>query len=142
MDETGFRGWLNERRWNDQPLGKKGIDNRIRRLRRAERSLEELNFGTSDLDQVIAQGRIEELMLRVREMIRGAPSKVGVPHPMVPQADDPAGQLRNILAVLRLYRQFTDPQANAGTPLEQMRDIFLEKCSDFENFEQRDGIYW
>lgn len=147
MNEAGFRGWLEQRRWNDKPLSKKGIDNRIRRMRRIERSLVELDFQTADVDVVISAGRGEELLSRIRELIRHSPSRDGVPQFLVPQANDPEGQLRNILAVLRLYLRFSaggepDASQSGSSPLEELRDQFLQRCPDFHSFDDRNGTYW
>lgn len=145
MLEQEFRKWLMDRRWAGKPLAAKAIANRIRRLRRLERSLFELGFGT-DLDEVMTADGAGHLADRLRGFIATSPSREGMPQSLAPRADDPSAQLKNILAALRLYARFSHERASPPSaqmsPLDELREVFLERCPDFENFQKEAGTYW
>lgn len=112
MKEQDFRTWLEARRWQGSPLTLKARDNRVRRLKRVERSLAALGFQADSIDDVIGQGLLESLLTKLNGLIGAADRP---PVSLVPQATNPDGQLRNLVAVVRLYRKFAageDPTAH------------------------------
>jgi len=117
--EADFRTWLEERRWNGEPLSPKAIYGRIRRIARLERSLVDLGYSTNDLDTVFAERKLETLRNDIKALIEGGPDGVRPPASLVPQASDPAGQLRNIYAVLRQYEQFAQGFPSGGAKVRQ-----------------------
>lgn len=141
MKEGEFRGWLEARRWNGKGLTGKGINNRMSRLRRVERSLEELGFASNDLEGVMDRGEWDSLLSRLRDLIEQG-SAAQPPKSLVPQAEDPEGQLRNLLAVTRLYGNFrTNPKLDQD-PIDGLRAAFLDRIPDFIDFQRREGSYW
>lgn len=106
MKDEEFRAWLEARRWRGQPLTSKAIQNRRRRLKRVERSLTAMDYPDNDIDQLIARGELSALLKKLSGYVgarEGAP-----PVSLVPQAENPDGQLRNLVAVTRLYGRFAD----------------------------------
>jgi 5-methylcytosine-specific restriction protein B len=113
--EAEFRAWLEARRWNGKPLSETAIYGRIRRLHRVERSLGDLGFEQADLDLLFDADQVSVLRDKLRALIDGAPSGERPPATLVPQAANPSGQLRNLLAAVRQYAQFAsgaDPNAH------------------------------
>ena len=114
LKDEEFRAWLEARRWRGQPLTSKAIQNRRRRLKRVERSLTAMDYPDNDVDQLIARGELPGLLTKLSGSI-GAREGGGPPVSLVPQAENPDGQLRNLLAVTRLYGKFAngeDPNAH------------------------------
>lgn len=119
MQEAEFRSWLGKRLWKGEPLSKKATQNRVRRSLRTERGLHGLGFPQDTLDQLFDEGQWEELLARLTTLMTAAePDQVAV-RAVVPQAEEPKGQLRNMIAGLRQYgyfREGRDPNyAAAGT---------------------------
>ncbi len=143
MKEAEFRAWLEARRRpGGEPLTEKAIYGRLRRLARLERSLVALGFDSNDLDAVIDGGRYANLTAAVKALF--APDAPRPPVSLVPQAPDPAGQLRNIYAVLRQYGQYREAEGSAGSgwpELEQLRAVFLDRVPEFERFDRTDNEY-
>lgn len=104
MREDDFRAWLESRRPHGQPPAAKGIQNSIRRLKRVERSLIALGFDTPDLEVVVKRGDLHRLLAKLDDYI-GSDKKP--PLSLVPQAENPDGQLRHLLIATRLYGKFT-----------------------------------
>jgi 5-methylcytosine-specific restriction protein B len=114
LKDNEFRAWLEARRWRGQPLTSKAIQNRRRRLKRVERSLTAMGYPDYDIDQLIERGELPALLTKLNGYI-GAREGGGPPVSLVPQAENPDGQLRNLVAVTRLYGRFAngeDPNAH------------------------------
>ncbi len=114
MKADEFKTWLQARRWRGQPLTAKAIQHRRGRLKRVERSLAAMGFPDADVDELIARGELPALLAKLSSYIgsrEGAP-----PVSLVPQAENPDGQLRNLVAVTRLYGRF----ANGEDPMPTM----------------------
>ena len=114
MKDIEFRTWLEARRWRGQPLTSKAIQNRRRRLKRVERSLTAMGYPENDIDQLIERGELPALLAQLNGYI-GAGEGSRPPVSLVPEAEKPDGQLRNLLAVTRLYGKFAngeDPNAH------------------------------
>lgn len=114
VKDNEFRSWLSARRWQGKPLTSKAIQNRCRRLKRVERSLGAMGYPDNDIDQLFERGEWSGLLARLKGYI-GASDDAGPPVSLVPQAERPEGQLRNLLAVARLYGKFAngeDPNAH------------------------------
>jgi 5-methylcytosine-specific restriction protein B len=83
-------------------------------LKRVERSLTAMGYPENDIDQLIERGELPGLITKLNGYI-GAREGGGPPVSLVPQAENPDGQLRNLLAVTRLYGKFAngeDPNAH------------------------------
>jgi 5-methylcytosine-specific restriction protein B len=114
VKDSEFQTWLEARRWRGEPLTSKSIQNHRRRLKRVERSLTIMGYPDNDVDQVIARGEFPALLAQLNGFI-SAREGSGPPTSLVPQAENPDGQLRNLLAVTRLYGKFAsgeDPNAH------------------------------
>ncbi|MER9225797.1 AAA family ATPase [Mesorhizobium sp. M0664] len=112
MKEAEYRNWLHARRWRGNPLTEKAINVRIARLRRVERSLKDLGFDTDNVDAIFERGNFPALLKKLADAI-GSSEKP--PEKLVPEAENPDGQLNNLLAVTRLYGKFAsgeDPNAH------------------------------
>ncbi len=73
-----------------------------------------MGFPDADVDELIARGELPALLAKLSSYIgsrEGAP-----PVSLVPQAENPDGQLRNLVAVTRLYGRF----ANGEDPMPTM----------------------
>jgi 5-methylcytosine-specific restriction protein B len=114
MKDNEFRTWLEARRWHGQPLTTKAIQNRRRRLKRVERSLTAMGYAENDIDRLIEGGELQALLTTLNGFIDATEGN-GPPVSLVPQAENPDGQLRNLVAVTRLYGRFArgeDPNAH------------------------------
>ena len=134
MKDEEFRAWLEARRWRGQPLTSKAIQNRRRRLTRVERSLTAMDYPDNDVDQLIARGELPGLLTKLSGYI-GAREGGGPPVSLVPQAENPDGQLRNLLAVTRLYGKFAngeDPNAH-DADADEVDDDQAEVGSDADD---------
>lgn len=145
MKDNEFRTWLEARRWRGQPLTSKAIQNRRRRLKRVERSLTAMGYPENDIDQLIERGELPALLTQLNGYI-GAREGAGPPVSLVPEAEKPDGQLRNLLAVTRLYGKFAagedpnahdadadevaDDQADVGTDADDIRAAALRLFID------------
>jgi hypothetical protein len=66
------------------------------------------------------------------------------PSPIVIQGDSIRAGLRHLRGALLRYKRFLlKEQEGASWPeLKVMRGVFLERCQDFEDFDQKDGAYF
>jgi 5-methylcytosine-specific restriction enzyme B len=116
MREAEFREWLGKRVWKGEPLTKKATDNRVRRSQRAERGLQGLGFPYETLDQLFDDGKWEELLARLATLMNEPEPDLDVVRAVVPQAEEPKRQLRNMIAGLRQYGFFCEGRdPNYGT---------------------------
>lgn len=96
MKDNEFRTRLEARRC--QPLTSEAIQNRRRRLKRVERSLTAMAYPGYDIDQLIERREFPALLTKLNGYI-GAREGGGPPVSLVAQAENPDGQLRNLVAV-------------------------------------------
>lgn len=136
MREAEFRAWLDKRLWKGKPLTKKAKDNRVRRSLRAERGLKGLGFAQTNLEAVFAEGQWEALIKRLTQLKDDQNADPTVIRSVVPQADDPKGQLTNMIAALKQHGHFLegrDPNYGAVDELsdseESEGDALLTKES-------------
>lgn len=108
MKEREFRDWLSERLWKGEPLTKKAMDTRVRRSQRAERGLHGLGYAQSTLDEVFDDGRWGELLAQLTALANDPDRDMTIVRAVVPQAEDPQGQLGNMIAGLRQYGYFRE----------------------------------
>ena len=108
MREAEFREWLGKRLWKGNPLTKKAKDNRVRRSMRAERGLKGLGFEQATLEMVFEDGLWESLIARLTELKSDKSADLSVIRSVVPQADEPSGQLSNMIAALKQYGYFLE----------------------------------
>lgn len=108
MREVEFRTWLDNRLWEGSPLTKKAKDNRVRRTVRAERGLPGLGFEQTTLESVFDAGLWEALITILKRLKDDPAADLAVVRSVVPQAEEPRGQLANMIAALRQYRNFLE----------------------------------
>jgi len=108
MKEREFRDWLSKRLWKGEPLTKKAMDTRVRRSQRAERGLHGLGYTQSTLDEVFHDGKWGELLAKLTALANGSHPDMRIVRAVVPQAEDPKGQLSNMIASLRQYGYFCE----------------------------------
>jgi 5-methylcytosine-specific restriction protein B len=108
MKEQEFRNWLSKRLWKGEPLTKKAMDTRVRRSQRAERGLHGLGYSQSTLDEVFDGGRWNELLAQLTALASDPEPDMTIVRAVVPQAEDPKGQLGNMIASLRQYGYFRE----------------------------------
>jgi hypothetical protein len=108
MREPEFREWLGKRLWKGNPLTKKAKDNRVRRSMRAERGLKGLGFEQATLEMVFDDGAWGPLIARLSELKSDQSADLSVIRAVVPQADEPRGQLSNMIAALKQYGYFLE----------------------------------
>lgn len=119
MREADFRAWLDLRRWNGKPLEKKAKDNRYRRSLRAERALTALGFSEATLEEAFSAGQWNALIARLQALKSEDPDSPTV-RLVVPEADDPTGQLTSMIAALKQYGYFLEGRdPNYGEAEEQ-----------------------
>jgi 5-methylcytosine-specific restriction enzyme B len=108
MREAEFRAWLDKRLWKGTPLTKKAKDNRVRRSLRAERGLKGLGFEQATLEAVFAEGEWDALVARLTQLKDDQNADPVVIRSVVPQADEPKGQLTNMIAALKQHGYFLE----------------------------------
>ncbi|MCJ2182376.1 hypothetical protein MTR62_06625 [Novosphingobium sp. 1949] len=101
MKDQEFRDWLSKRLWKGEPLTKKAMDTRVRRNQRAERGLHGLGYSQSTLDEVFDDGRWDDLLAQLTALANDPAPDMAIVRAVVPQAEDPKGQLGNMIAGLR-----------------------------------------
>jgi 5-methylcytosine-specific restriction protein B len=111
MREPEFREWLGKRLWKGNPLTKKAKDNRVRRSKRGERGLNGLGFEQATLEAVYAEGQWDALITRLSELKNDESADLSVIRSVVPQSDDPSGQLTNMIATPTTGLQMSQPMA-------------------------------
>lgn len=120
MRERAFRIWLDQRLWAGQTLTKKAKDNRVRRTQRAERGLAGLGFTQPTLEAVFEEGIWPNLIVRLTQLKNDPGSDVAAVRSVVPQAEEPRGQLTNMIATLKQYGYFLEGRdPNYGDAGEQ-----------------------
>ena len=139
MKDNEFRAWLTARNIAGS-LTEKSINNRISRVRRVERAL-------GDLDRAYAADQLEGVLQQL--VYTEADASTGQrPLPaLVPRSENPVGQMRAMRNAVRNYRQFLEAtedgaRASEWPELDALRLIFLDRCPDFENFQERSGKYY
>ena len=108
MREAEFRAWLDKRLWKGKPLTKKAKDNRVRRNFRAERGLKGLGLTQATLEAVFEEGAWDALISQLAQLKDDPDSDLAVVRSVVPQAEEPSGQLSNMIAALRQYGYFLE----------------------------------
>ena len=108
VHQTGFRQWLDQRKWQGEPLTAKAKENRIRRSGRAERGLSGLGFDQTTLAAVHASGQWDALLNRLTELKNNPLSDMEAVRAVVPQAQEPSGQLSNMIAAVKQYGYYLD----------------------------------
>jgi 5-methylcytosine-specific restriction protein B len=136
VKDREFRAWL-EAKSGPSRLTAKAINNRMSRARRAERAL-------GDLDAAYVQDRLEGVLAALRYTKADQQAGRRPLQVLVPSSAQPYGQMANIKNAIQHYRQMLDSLAGAPQwpELDAMRDRFLDKCPDFESFEQAYGAYF
>lgn len=93
MREAEFRAWLDQRLWKGEPLTKKAKDNRVRRCARAERGLKGLGYEQATLEEIFDLGLWEKLIDQLIQMKDDPTVDPSIIKSVVPQAEEPSGQL-------------------------------------------------
>ncbi|MEA3010881.1 MAG: 5-methylcytosine-specific restriction enzyme [Sphingomonadales bacterium] len=154
MRDSEFRDWLAQRNWNGSPLTKTARGTRLSWLRALERALPNLGFAEGGLDEVHASGGSHLLLDRLRGLYNDWNSNASAARKLAPEAENPRGQIGNVLAAARLYSHFAegrDPnydfRAESGgdrfaAGIAKMRETFLHRMYDFEDMSREEGEFW
>ena len=108
MRREAFADWLSRRSWRGTPLTPTANRNRIGWLKSLERTLPALGLQRSDLDAVHEAGEWDELLSQLSAIRSNWRSNEAAARSLAPEADDPSGQINNVLASARLYGHFAD----------------------------------
>lgn len=108
MREAEFRAWLDQRLWNGTPLSHKAKYSRVRRSIRVERGLAGLGFEQDTLEAVFDAGAWNRLLSRLAELRDNPAADPAAVKSVVPQAENPVGQLGNLLATVTQYGYFLE----------------------------------
>ncbi|WP_235679165.1 AAA family ATPase [Aquibium microcysteis] len=115
MREAEFRAWLGARQWKGIPLAHKARNSRYRRCQRVERGLPGLGFAERTLEEVFHAGRWPDLLSRLADLRRDPAADPEAVRSVVPQSENPKGQLGNLHAALTQYGYFlADRDPNYG----------------------------
>ncbi|WP_206379285.1 AAA family ATPase [Sphingobium yanoikuyae] len=130
MREAEFRAWLDQRLWKGEPLTKKAKDNRVRRCARAERGLKGLGYEKASLEEIFDLGLWEKLIEQLTNMKDDPTVDPSVIKSVVPQAEEPSGQLSNMIAALKQYGYFLagqDPNYGSTDEADAMDAIVTDE---------------
>ena len=108
MREAEFRTWLGARQWKGTPLAQKARNSRYRRCQRVERGLPGLGFTQKTLEDVFDAGLWGSLLARLAELKRDPTADPAAVRSVVPQSENPHGQLGNLHAALTQYGYFLE----------------------------------
>lgn len=108
MREAEFRAWLDKRLRNGTPLSHKAKYSRVRRSIRVERGLAGLGFAQDSLEAVFDAGAWDRLLSRLAELRDDPAADAEAVKSVVPQAENPVGQLGNLLATVTQYGYFLE----------------------------------
>jgi 5-methylcytosine-specific restriction protein B len=106
--DAEFRSWLDRRLWRGVLLTKKAKDGRFRRVQRVERGLRGLGFAQQSLEAVFDAAQWENLILRLKALRDNPSADTAAARAVVPEAEDPTGQLGNLVAATLQYGYFLD----------------------------------
>lgn len=108
MRETYFRQWLDKRPWRETPLTKSKKNSRVRRVQCVERSLTGLGFVEQSLEAVFDADCWSELLHRLSALKDDPTADSAAVRSVVPDAEDPTGQLGNLVAATTQYDYFLE----------------------------------
>lgn len=145
MRTEDFRAWLKARRGADgKPLTT--VNNRIAAVKRFERHMGDLGLPWADLDSAFDSDGMAGVFELLKAQRKSAEAGRPVSPLLVGDTTIPLQRINSMTASVRNYRQFRESEgAGPGetwSELESLREIFLEKAPDFENFRQQDGTYY
>ena len=138
MREPEFREWLGKRLWKGTPLSHKAKYSRVRRSIRVERGLAGLGFEEATLEAVFAARGWNRLLSRLAELRDNPAADLAAVKSVVPQAENPVGQLGNLLATVTQYGYFLEGRdPNYGASDDNSADE--EDDTDNELLSRFDG---
>lgn len=138
MREPEFREWLGKRFWKGTPLSQKAKYSRVRRSIRVERGLAGLGFEETTLEAVFAVSGWNRLLSRLAELRDNPAADLAAVKSVVPQAENPVGQLGNLLATVTQYGYFLEGRdPNYGASDDNIADE--EDDTDNELLSRFDG---
>jgi 5-methylcytosine-specific restriction protein B len=108
MRDAEFRAWLGKRLWRGVPLTKKAKDSRFRRILRVERGLAGLGLSETTLEAVFEADQWNRLISRLTDLRDDPAVDAAAVRSVVPEAEDPTGQLGNLLAAVTQYGYFLE----------------------------------
>lgn len=145
MRTEDFRTWLKARRGPDgRPLTT--VNNRIAAVKRFERHMADIGLPWTDLDGAFDEDGMAGVTETLKRLSKAAQQGQPVTPLLVGESTIPLQRINNMASAVRNYRQFRESEGarRGGTwpELESLRERFLERAPDFENFEQSDGTYY
>ena len=120
MRDIEFRAWLDRRLWRGAPLTNKAKESRFHRIQRVERGLAGLGFADTTLEAVFTANQWNRLLGRLTALRDDPAADPAATRSVVPEAEDPMGQLGNLLAATTQYGYFLegrDPNYGASNDL-------------------------
>jgi 5-methylcytosine-specific restriction protein B len=142
MREADFRQWLDKRLWRGTPLTDTAKNSRFRRVQRVERGLSGLGFAEPSLEAAFDAGRWGDLLQRLAVLKDDPAADPAAVKSVVPEAEDPTGQLGNLLAATTQYGYFLegrDPNygasedvADSGETLGLTRESVEKVMDDYD----------
>lgn len=108
MRNADFRAWLDKRLYKGTPLTKKAKVSRFNRTLRVERGLAGLGFIETSLEAMYEAGHWDALLARLTELRDNPAIDPAAAKSVVPQAENPVGQLGNLIAAITQYGYFLE----------------------------------
>ena len=142
MRDIEFRAWLGKGEWTD-----KSVSHRVNVVRNLERFQLEQSDEYTSLDELFENNGFEALINTLTDFKKDAKLGGQKYRVLMPNSDKPNGRLSNAISFLKQYGRFLDGSApnKASEDWPELLDLkkrFLERCDDFEDFSQTDGVYW
>ena len=142
LKDIEFRAWLQKGDWTD-----KSISHRINVVRSLERLLADMEGNHSNLEEAFDDDEFSSLLNVLIEYKNDAKNGGQKYRALMPNSEKPSGRLSNAISFLKQYGRFLNgdspPKASAEWPeLLDLKQRFLTRCSDFQDFTQTSGTYW
>ncbi len=142
MKKDDFQHWLSSR-----GVGEKSQRTRIFAISKIESVMATLGSPFANLDDAFDDDGFAQLIDEIRALRKDAEAGGEQFRVLMPGSSNPTNRLVNSGKWLNQYGNFLreekEPQKRSDwVKLEQLRDRFLERAPDFENFSQSSGLYF
>jgi hypothetical protein len=142
MQIEAYKAWLTTR-----GISENSIRTRTYSVNKIATSLQDLGFGSLTLDDLWRGGRFEAVDEKLQALAENASAGGQDFRVLLPESEKPQLRLRSFRSWLGQYRQFLEEQAGQlkrsdWLELERMRDEFLLRMPDFQDFQASTGSYF
>lgn len=142
MKKDEFQAWLASR-----GVGGNSQRTRIFAIQKIEGAMEALGSPFTGLEDAFENDGFEQLVSTIKELGQDFETGGERYRILMPDSEKPTNRLINSASWLKQYGRFIreekDPQKKSDwAELEQLRERFLERAFDFENFKQSNGVYY